>query len=429
MAAAAAHSHLDGAAAVELQDVNAATAAGYLTRVQLDPPPAGWSELTRHLRRAPGSPLAQALGSPLTLSLLRDTYRGQDDARELLGFAGSPATAESRDAIIDYLLDRVIPAAYAPQPGQPTPRYDLQKAQRALSQLAVRMNREGTRDLRWWNIPRWVTAVPRILIAILAVGSAGTPLVFALSGNSSQSAGPGLDFASNFEFGILLGLASGSFFGLAFWFAVTRRHRLPRRIRLRHWHEALRGGALRRGLVPGVIVGIGTGFVGWVETFQVSLGLAAGPTAGLATALVFMFSGSGVDDDSSVVPASSWRNDLAFGLAFGLLVGLVFGTVAGLAYANITTDFETQTHAGFAAGLENGLGTGLAAGIVFMLFSTRTWPASLAFVQLAMRSHTPPQLIRFLEDARQRNVLRIIGPAYQFRHARLQDRLAGQSDR
>jgi ABC-type dipeptide/oligopeptide/nickel transport system ATPase component len=32
--------------------------------------------------------------------------------------------------------------------------------------------------------------------------------------------------------------------------------------------------------------------------------------------------------------------------------------------------------------------------------------------------------MRFLEDARQRNVLRVIGPAYQFRNARLQDRLA-----
>ena len=84
MAAAAAESHLDGAAAVELQDVDAATAAGYLTRVQLDPPPAGWRELTRHLRRTPDGPLAQALGSPLTLGLLRDTYRGSDDTRELL---------------------------------------------------------------------------------------------------------------------------------------------------------------------------------------------------------------------------------------------------------------------------------------------------------------------------------------------------------
>ncbi len=34
--------------------------------------------------------------------------------------------------------------------------------------------------------------------------------------------------------------------------------------------------------------------------------------------------------------------------------------------------------------------------------------------------------MRFLQDARSRSVLRTVGPAYQFRHARLQDRLAAQ---
>jgi hypothetical protein len=34
--------------------------------------------------------------------------------------------------------------------------------------------------------------------------------------------------------------------------------------------------------------------------------------------------------------------------------------------------------------------------------------------------------MRFLEDARERGVLRTVGPVYQFRHARLQDRLAKQ---
>ena len=34
--------------------------------------------------------------------------------------------------------------------------------------------------------------------------------------------------------------------------------------------------------------------------------------------------------------------------------------------------------------------------------------------------------MRFLEDARSRSVLRTVGPVYQFRHARLQDRLAGR---
>jgi hypothetical protein len=35
--------------------------------------------------------------------------------------------------------------------------------------------------------------------------------------------------------------------------------------------------------------------------------------------------------------------------------------------------------------------------------------------------------MRFLADARDRNVLRTVGPVYQFRHALLQDRLADQA--
>ena len=230
-------------------------------------------------------------------------------------------------------------------------------------------------------------------------------------------------------------------FGLVFWFSVTRRHRLPRRIRLRRWHQALRRDALGRGLVPGLMVGIGTGFAASVVGSQVRAGVAAGAVAGLATALVFMISGPGADDTSSVVPASSWRNDLAFGLVVGLVVGLVLGIVSGLATASTAARSGPVIYGNpsgvtfgpgpspLEAGLGAGLGTGLAAALAFMLFSTRTWPAALAFMQLAIRWHTPPRLMWFLEDARQRNVLRIIGPVYQFRHARLQDRLAAQAYR
>jgi hypothetical protein len=416
MAAAAARSHLDGAAAVELQAVDASTAARYLTSVQLDPPPPEWDELTRCLRRNPDSPLAQALGSPLTLALLRDTCRDRDDAREFLYFCDSPASVVSRDDIVDRLLDRVLPAAYARQPGQPPPRYDLQLAHRALSQVAAQMNREETRDLQWWNIPRWVTAAPRILIGVLTFALAVfLPQILTAPPATTGSPTTGDGILS----GLWLGLAFGFVFGLAFWFAVVRRHKRPRRIRLKRWHELLRRDALGRGLVPGLVVGAGIEIMAWTAVGRLTSWLAAGPAAGLATALVFMFSGPGADDASSVVPIKSWRNDLAFGLGTGLLVGVVLGVVVP------SGDFGV----GFGYQLGIGLAAGLAAGIVFTLFSTRTWPASLAFVQLAFQWHTPPRLMRFLEDARQRNVLRIIGPVYQFRHARLQDHLAGQAYR
>ena len=119
MAVAAQLGFLEGAAALELQDVDPAAAADYLTRVQLDPPPRGWSELTGRLRREPGSPIAKALSNPLTLTLVRDTYRSGDDIRELLDFCDAVGDV-SREDIQDHLLDRVLPAAYAPPPGSST---------------------------------------------------------------------------------------------------------------------------------------------------------------------------------------------------------------------------------------------------------------------------------------------------------------------
>jgi len=47
-----------------------------------------------------------------------------------------------------------------------------------------------------------------------------------------------------------------------------------------------------------------------------------------------------------------------------------------------------------------------------------------ALVHLAIRHKIPLRLIAFLEDARSRHLLRTVGPVYQFRHAKLQDRLA-----
>ena len=84
--AAAQRGMLQGAAAIELRPIDAATAADYLKRVQLDPPPDGWRDLIDRILANPESPLANSLNSPLTLTLVRDTYQAGDDARELLDF-------------------------------------------------------------------------------------------------------------------------------------------------------------------------------------------------------------------------------------------------------------------------------------------------------------------------------------------------------
>ena len=94
------------------------------------------------------------------------------------------------------------------------------------------------------------------------------------------------------------------------------------------------------------------------------------------------------------------------GLALGLVAGVGLGLTLGL---------------GFVYGFIAGLLAFLVAGI----FYPNTWRTALACSQLRLSGHVPIRLMRFLEDAYARDVLRTVGPIYQFRHARLQDRLAG----
>jgi hypothetical protein len=367
--AAARQGILHGAAAIELEQVSPHDAASYLQRVQLDPPPAAWQELTQRILTAQDAPLSQALNSPLTLTLVRDTYHGED-IRELLQYrdtlAGIPADLAT-EAITGHLLDRVLPAAYARRPGQPLP-YDLATAQRALTMIAARMNQDGTRDLNWWQIPAWAPRPPRLTAGAIA-------------------------------------------YGLAYWLAGESAAGLTDRP---HAIEELRPKALtRNNLMRGFVAGLAFGFVAGL-----AFGLVAGLVAGLAFGLAFGLAdrlddvlAATPDSSGTLNPAATWRRDQRFGLAAGLAVGLAVGLAAGLAF-------------GLAVGLAFGLAFGLAVGLWTVMLSTKTYPVSVASVQLAIEWRTPVRLMRFLNDAHSRNVLRAVGPSYQFRHARLQDRLA-----
>lgn len=65
-------------------------------------------------------------------------------------------------------------------------------------------------------------------------------------------------------------------------------------------------------------------------------------------------------------------------------------------------------------------------GLVYEITSSVTWSTTLAWGQLR-RTHRIPTLalMPFLEHARRRGILRTVGVVYQFRHATLQDNLAG----
>ncbi|MCA1709398.1 MAG: NACHT domain-containing protein, partial [Actinobacteria bacterium] len=158
-------------------------------------------------------------------------------------------------------------------------------------------------------------------------------------------------------------------------------------------------------------------------TFGLTDGLVVGLTGGTAVGLVaWLVFGTinglvqtSADASSAIDPIGCWRNDrrsgFAEGLAYGLVVGLAYG-LAGWLAARLET--------GLAAGLIGGLGEGVA----FTFAVSQAWLATLGFIFLSFADRFPRQGLRFLEDARERGVLRTVGSVYQFRHARLQDQLA-----
>ena len=97
-------------------------------------------------------------------------------------------------------------------------------------------------------------------------------------------------------------------------------------------------------------------------------------------------------------------------LAVGLVIGLGYGITIGLVN-------------GFVLGLSSGLAAGLAVGLgVGTLTAWGRW-VLLARIWLPLTGRLPWAVNAFLDDAYQRGVLRQAGAVYQFRHARLRDRL------
>lgn len=434
MASAARSGLLEGAAVVELQPVGCSQASAYLTHVQLDPPPDGWRELINRIRRYPISPLARALSSPLALTLVRDTYRREDDVRELIAICdGADAVVSSdqnTEVIVDHLLDRVLPAAYGRKPGDTAGHYSLQKAQVALRHIAARMNRDGTGDLQWWRMASWAAVTPSVIATGVIFGASAAFVAWIVAGITTG-------FAAGASAGAAAGLSIGVVALFAAMIATGGKDRPPKRLARIRWRRIIG----LPSVLGGALVGIGVAIFGDPSLMESgnlkgihrigSGGLAvAGVMAGVAAGLVFGLmrgiSYPGTDSASPLTPKASWRSDRAFRIVRGLVGGIVVGLAFGLAFALAVGPRFGLTVA-LIAGPLYGLVFGVVGALVVGPVTSSTWEASLAFVQLAVRWRTPVRLMRFLEDARERGVLRTVGPVYQFRHARLQNRLAEQA--
>lgn len=454
MVQAASAKWLVGAVALHLDDVIGSEGADYLQRARSGPAPFGWTQPLTHLRKCPDGVLARSLSTPLMLTLIRDTYRPDDDISDLLNGAGQHIGVD----LEQHLIARVLPDAYTTRPGRPAPRYSLTQAEQALAFLARQMNQDHTRDLAWWQIPRWAPTTPCILASMLAGGLLGG-LLGGLTFGLGHALLAGLAFVlvrQGLSFGLgdtlLVGLTFGLGVGLPLGNRFGREGREPKRVR--NWRAISVRSVLTAGRAYGAALLLAVLFAVTpvIAFFAIVTGdnLNAIPAPVIWIVMMFMFGlavgfplslkrdllgGLSESESSPQGPLESWRNDRVFGFVVGLVVGFVAGLALGLTFGLVVVEvfvFEARLGLGFMVGLVLalvvGLLAGLPVGLVYGIMSSVTWSTTLAWLQLQRSGRVPAvDLMSFLEDARDRGVLRTVGAVYQFRHATLQDQLARET--
>ncbi|MGH3758344.1 NACHT domain-containing protein [Actinophytocola sp.] len=416
------------------------------------PASTSWTAVHEELRRAPDGSVAAALSTPLMISLAVTAYRGGGDPSELLDTNRFP----SRHAVEDHLVDRAIDAAYAPGPGSAS-RW-AGKGRDWLAYLARYLHDHRERDLAWWRladrlVSPWITPMLGIGIGLSMVLLVGG--LAAVTGFESAESVVGLAG--------VVGVVVASL-STAVWYGSTGR--TPGRMgvvwqgsgcRLRH---GFRTGAAFV-LIPGTPVPVVTALAGilalniefavivdFVRT--VVMGVAAFCVVGFAVA-AHRWLDAIPERSARATPLDFLRPDRRAAIVGAVVAGTVtaVSTWPMLAAANLVGEVLGQGIAGWSGTtgtahfptLEASLqldGTAQVAGtlvvlpflgVALLVLLTRAWPRFvLARTVLAITGRLPWRLLGFLTDARDRGLLRRSGGTYQFRHVRLQQRLALPAD-
>jgi hypothetical protein len=412
-------------AVIELAPVRPRAAAEYLLEDQVGDAQQAWQAVAGHLQAHPEGVLAQTLNTPLTLSLTRAAYTA-DDPRRLLS-----AELGNEHQLRVHLLDQILIAAYPDRSKRAHATYWL-------GWLAHKMATQPhgpIRELRWWQIPRWI---PRWQVALAGALVAGL------------SVSVGVFLAWLITFGLIGALRVGLIFGLVGalmvglvsvrgFNAVTPRSMAVRLPKKTQDLRSVGSVALRVGFAIGLVLALVTALLGNL-TFAVDgaraprfvaallggiiagllFGIAGGLLVGVPLGLVELWRVP-LAAMSAVTPCVVYRRDVRSHLVSGLMGGLIGGIVGAL--PGLLAGGEVWPLFGLLLGLSFGLTLGPVSGLVSG-FRAGAAP-SLLFTELALWRRT--RRVRFmplLDTALSRQVMRQAGAVYQFRHADLQDRLA-----
>lgn len=447
---------------VEVAPVPVSDAIAYLGDVSW---PAGveWEPVYAHLRENPDSPLAAALSTPLALTLARTVYRNCDrDPSELLAFDGS-------HAVEDHLVDHVITAAYAPPPGSREGHADgewqrrAERAEQYLTYLATYLHRYRERDLVWWLMSnrlfsRWAGLVLGIALGLLIMIAAAVV-------NRTVNLARGVIHEDFFELNQAAEIGAGCAILITItWYAAPDRP--PGSLSF-----SRRGslGRLRRGFAAGlkltsiltvptaattaVAITFSGSWPAWLvlDFCRILAGAAGGALAVSLALSAHAWLDAPPQRATGAGPLELLRQDRTSSLAGALTAGVFLGAIAtplvtlGIAVGfmvllalthasvpHIPSDLvnqivaDTDPYQTLQTTISNTLLPAVAFALLILL--TRSWPRfALLRLVLAAQGKLPWRLTRFLSDSRDRQLLRQSAGAYQFRHIRLQERLASRS--
>ncbi|MFF3920384.1 NACHT domain-containing protein [Streptomyces sp. NPDC001852] len=396
---------LNGAAGIRLLPLDPTKAAAYLQRDAGSPDrkaAARWSRVGES--PGTGTPLSEALNTPLGLFLARTIYNPRPDEQlpalpnpdELLDQTRFP----TRQHIDTHLFTAFIPAAYRPHPDQPTP-WNAQKAQHTLDFLAhhLQHNLGGTPNLAWWQLPR---ALPhgRALI-VLAAGLIAGLAVGLLSGLGSEV---------GVTFGLVAGLLSAAATAVI---TSSARDRPSSGIRWSWRRKSWLTWGLPLWLVFGLLFGIVYGIVGRPR-MALLLGLMGGLPFGLLGGLRSVHPDLEKAVGPGTVLAQDRRTFSVLTLAGGITAALTVVLVTALA---LPFGFGTDLGLVFEDAITYAIGLGLPVGLMLALARSVWMQFLLARITLAAAGRVPWRFMSFLADAHERRgVLRQAGAVYQFRH-------------
>ncbi|NGY63332.1 hypothetical protein G7043_30865 [Lentzea sp. NEAU-D13] len=397
------------AAVVELKPVTAREAARYLATGTPDGDQR-WQPVVTTLREEPEGVLARALSTPLSVYLAKTAYTPPStNPADLLAHSTSTAVEH-------HLLEAYLPALY--------PAPEAVKARKWLAFLARRLAASPVAgNLAWWRLflllpkPHVVTSATRaglagaVLVAAIVIESLATGELYPL-----RDARSFVNFFGVLPYFLLLSAIAlapvGALVGAVATVLAALRPQagrvlvpLPRNLVLT-WRTTTRVMAVQLPFGALLMVLLGTFLWPGLQLKNlVLLGLLAGVAASVYSFTTTITVDAPVDGPSAL--ASDRRTTLSY-LSLWVVVYTGLAVVLSSKGGPVSPDntvSAVQLTVAFATWL-NFSGAWARFGIA------RLW--------FALFRKLPCRLMRFLDDAHRRGVLRQVGAAYEFRHQRLQ---------